>query len=574
MEKKRKKAEVIQLQKSPTGIAGFDSVTGGGLPKGRPTLVCGNAGCGKTLFAMEFLVKGATQYGEPGVFISFEENESELTANVASLGWNLSDLIARKKIFLDHVYLEKSEIEVTGEFNLDGLFIRIESAIHAVGAKRIVIDTIEALFSGFTNESLLRAEIRRLFRWIKDKKLTAVVTGEKGEGTLTRSGLEEYVSDCVIFLDHRVKDQVATRRLRVVKYRGTLHGTNEYPVLITENGFEVLPITNLKLDYPVSTERIPSGVDRLDAMLGGQGYYRGTSILASGTAGCGKSSLSACFAAAACYRGERALYFSFEEAPQQLIRNMGSIGLNLATLVKKGLLRFHAMRATSLGLEMHLSTMLKAIIDVAPTVVVVDPISIFANVDSDWSAKEMLIRLIDYMKMNGITSFFTDLTHGGGPMELTQSDISSLMDTWILLRDIEINGERNRGIYVLKSRGMPHSNQIREFVFTHDGIQLIDVYTGSGNVLTGTARIVQKTVETVEGVLRKQKIEHLTNDLKRKQNIMENRLQEIKDAFIAEKGDILNSIDEIEFREGLIHGDLEKISEMRGKDEEGEHHGG
>ena len=464
------------IEKSLTGISGFDEITGGGLPTGRPTLVCGSAGCGKTLFAMEFIVNGATRFDEPGVFISFEEKESELAANMAPLGWDLNQLVQEKKIHLDYIHIEKSEIEETGTFSLDGLFIRIEAAVRAVHAKRIAIDTIEVLFSGFTNASVLRAEIRRLFRWLKEKGLTAVITGEQGERTFTRHGLEAYISDCVVFLDHQVRDQVATRRVRIVKYRGTAHGTNEYPFLLTETGLVVFPITALEMDYPVSTQRIPTGVARLDTMLGGQGYYRGASILVSGTAGTGKSSLGASFAQAACARGERVLYFSFEEAPQQIIRNMGSIGIDLHTPMQKGLLQFRSVRSTSFGLEIHLSLMLKRIDESAPSVIVVDPISNLNGVASNREVKEMLTRLIDYTKMKSITTLFTDLALAGELNHTTQVVISSLMDTWILLRDIEWNGERNRGLCVLKSRGMEHSNQIREMRISSAGITLDDVY--------------------------------------------------------------------------------------------------
>ena len=566
MTRKTQQKTSIALEKCRTGISGFDEITGGGLPKGRPTLVCGGAGSGKTLFAMEFLLNGATQYNEPGIFISFEENERELTENVASLGWDLEALSREKKIFLDHVYIERSEIEETGEFNLEGLFIRIESALSAVNAKRIAVDSMEALFSGFSDEMSLRAEIRRLFRWLKEKGLTAVITGEQGKGSFTRHGLEEYISDCVVFLDNRMNDQVATRRIRVVKYRGTSHGANEYPFLITEKGFSVLPITSLNLDYSVSTERIPTGVERLDTMLGGQGFFRGSSILVSGTAGTGKSSLAARFAAAACNRGEQALYFSFEESPQQIMRNMGSIGIDLRSPAENGLLHFRSVRASSFGMEIHLSMMVKAMNDINPTVVAIDPISNLSSVGDEKEVKETLTRLIDYMKMKGITSFFTDLTFGGNALEKTQNAISSLMDTWILLRDIELNGERNRGMYVLKSRGMPHSNQIREFLITNDGLQLVDAYIGPGGVLTGTSRINQEAVETAEEQLRQQKLERLRRDLKRRENAMESRMQEIKDAFQSEKEEIEHALAELEVSKTSLNQNIRKLTKMRGAD--------
>jgi len=539
-------------------------ITKGGLPTGRPTLVCGRAGSGKTLFAIAFLVNGATQFNEPGVFISFEENELELAQNVASLGWDLAALAEEKKVFMDYIRIEKSEIEETGEFNLDGLFIRIEAAIRAVQAKRIVIDTIEALFSGFTDQSFLRAEIRRLFRWLKDKGMTAVITGEQGENTFTRSGLEEYVSDCVIFLDHRLVEQVATRRIRIIKYRGTAHGTNEYPFLITEKGFSVLPITDLGMNYSVSSERIPTGIERLDAMLDGKGYFRGSSILVSGSAGTGKSSLGACFVAAACKRGERAFYFSFEEAPEQIMRNMGSIGIDLRTPFQSGHLDLKCIRATSFGLEMHLSLMLQLIDEVHPSVVVIDPISNLGSVAATKDVKEMLTRLIDFMKMKGITALFTDLTRQGNPTEATETAISSLMDTWLLLRDIELNGERNRGMYVLKSRGMAHSNQIREFLISEDGIQLKEVYIGLSGVLTGTARSNQEAAETAEVLARRQKIEKLQRDLQRKEKLLQNRIEELQESFISEKEEIEHAIAEAEAREQTIIKNQQKLARLRG----------
>lgn len=557
---------VEKLEKSPTGIPGFDEITAGGLPKGRPTLVCGGAGSGKTLFGLEFLVNGIIQFDEPGVFISFEETENELNHNVASLGWNLDDLMRKKKLYVDHIHIERSEIEETGEFNLDGLFIRIQAAVEAVHAKRIGIDSIEALFSGFSNQSVLRAEIRRLFRWLKQKNLTAVISGEKGESTLTRYGLEEYISDCVIFLDHRMQEQVATRRIRVVKYRGTSHGTNEYPFLLTEDGFSVFPITSLNMDYQVSMERIPTGIERLDSMISGGGYYRGSSILVSGTAGTGKSSLGASFVSASCKRGEKAIYFSFEEAPQQIIRNMNSIGIDLKSHVDEGLLKFHSARATSYGLETHLASILSMIETEQPAVVVVDPISNLSSVAELNDVKEMLTRIIDYMKMKGITALFTDLSHTGSSQETTEAEISSLMDTWILLRDIEYNGERTRGIYLLKSRGMGHSNQIREFLITDNGLQLNDVYVGSGGVLTGTARVTQEALEAQESSLRKQKIESMRREMERKQRAMEGRIQELQNMFISEKEELEHAIAQAEMEEDTFLRNKEVLSQMRGSD--------
>jgi circadian clock protein KaiC len=482
-------AQAPALPKAPTGIAGLDEITGGGLPRGRPTLVCGGPGCGKTLLAAEFLIRGATQYDEPGAFISFEETGEELTQNVRSLGFDLDRLVEEKKLALDYVRVEPAEIVEVGDYDLEGLFVRLGLAIDSVGAKRIVLDTIESLFGGFTNQALLRAELRRLFRYLKDKGVTAVITGERGEKALTRQGLEEYVSDCVIMLDHRVTEQVSTRRIRIVKYRGSTHGTNEYPFLIDERGISVLPVTGLGLNHAVSDERISSGIPRLDAMLGGKGYYRGSSILVSGTAGTGKTSIAAHFAYETARRGERVLYFAFEESPSQLLRNMGSIGIELQPLAKKGLIRIHASRPTLHGLEMHLVQIHKMIAEFEPSAVIVDPISNFVDSSTQHDARSMLLRLLDFLKSNRITAMFTHLTSGAAAREATDVGVSSLIDTWLLLRDIESAGERNRGLYVLKSRGMQHSNQIREFLITAEGVRLEDVARKqNGNRKAGKAR--------------------------------------------------------------------------------------
>jgi circadian clock protein KaiC len=470
--KMERPVQARSLPKAATGIQGLDEITGGGLPRGRPTLVCGGPGCGKTLLATEFLVRGATEFGEPGVFISFEETADELAQNVRSLGFDLEALIAEKKLAIDHVRVERAEIEETGEFDLEALFLRLAFAIDSVGGKRIVLDTIESLFSGFTNEALLRAELRRLFRWLKDKGVTAVITGERGERSYTRQGLEEYVSDCVILLDHRVSEQVSTRRLRIVKYRGTTHGTNEYPFLIDEEGFSVLPLSGLKLDHSVTNERVSTGVPGLDAMLDGKGYYRGSSILVSGTAGTGKTSFAAHFAQETARRGERCLYLAFEESPAQLIRNMQSIGVDLAPYVKKRTLQLESSRPTLHGLEMHLVQIHKTVARFDPAAVVIDPISNFIDTSTAIEAQAMLLRLIDFLKSKQITALFTHLTTGGRETEATDVGVSSLIDTWLLVRGIETGAQRTRVLYVLKSRGMPHSNQIREFNVTSRGIQL------------------------------------------------------------------------------------------------------
>ena len=536
--KAKAKQGVDVLQKCPTGIRGLDEITKGGLPRGRPTLICGGAGAGKTLFAMEFLMRGAMEYGEPGVFMTFEETPEDLAKNFMSLGFDLHEMVARGLIETDHVRIARSEIEETGEYDLEGLFIRLGSAIDSIGAKRVVLDTIEALFSELPNATILRAELRRLFHWLKDRGVTAVVTGEKGDKTLTRYGLEEYVADCVIFLDFRIVKQIATRRLRIVKYRGSSHNSDEYPFLIGERGLSILPITSIGLDYPVSTNRISTGVSKLDAMLGGKGFYRGSTILVSGTAGTGKTSLSTTFADAACRRGERCLYFAFEESPRQIIRNMGSIGMDLNRWVKKGLLEFHSARPSLYGLEMHLVTFHKAIEAFNPRIFIVDPISNLINVGTASEVKSILTRLIDYLKMQKISTFLTDLTHFGSSLERTSEEISSLIDTWLLLRDIELNGERNRGLYILKSRGMPHSNQIQEFLLSNQGIDLVDIYTGSGEVLTGSARAIQEAREKASELARQREVDRKFREQERKRKALEANMAALRAELDAESEEL------------------------------------
>ena len=543
MKKTEHKTFNNDLPKTPTGIQGFDEITAGGLPKGRPTLICGGAGCGKTLFGIEFLVRGATQFNEPGVFMSFEETNEELTTNVASLGFDLNDLVKNKKIALDHVHIERSEIEETGEYDLEALFIRLGYAIDSLGAKRVVLDTIESLFAGLPNQLILRAELRRLFRWLKDKGVTAIITGERGDETLTRQGLEEYVSDCVIMLDHRVTEQTSTRRLRVVKYRGSTHGTNEYPFLIDETGFSVLPVTSLGLEHIVSNEIISSGIKALDEMLEGKGYYRGSTVLVSGTAGIGKTSIAAHFAEAACKRGERVLYFCFEESPNQLMRNMLSIGIKLEPWVRKGLLRFQAIRPTLYGLEMHLAVTHKFVNEFKPDIVILDPINTFVTGDKEFEVKTLLMRIVDFLKVNQITALFTSLTSSECRMESSDVGISSLIDTWLLLRDIELNGERNRGMYVLKSRGMANSNQIREFVLTNHGVELRDVYIGASGVLTGSARITQEALENSKVLKRKHEIESKKREIARKRGDMESKIATMRADFASEESEAIKILE-------------------------------
>ncbi|MGK2863956.1 MAG: circadian clock protein KaiC [Chitinophagaceae bacterium] len=474
------------LPKTMTGNNGLDEITEGGLPKGRPTLICGGPGCGKTLMSIEFLVKGAILYKEPGVFMAFEEKAEELSANVASLGFDLNKLQKEKKLRIDHVHIDRSEIEETGEFDLDGLFIRLGHAIDSIGAKRVVLDTIENLFGGLDNQAILRAELRRLFHWLKEKGVTAIITGEKGDGTLTRNGLEEYVSDCVILLDHRIVDQISTRRLRIIKYRGSFHGTNEYPFLIDEEGLTVLPVTSLKLDKKVSSVRVSTGIPSLDEMFGGKGFYKGSSILVSGSAGTGKTSLAASFANSICRRKEKCMFFAFEESPQQIIRNMRSIGMELDKHVQKGLLEFHSFRPGLYGLEMHLSNIYKLVKKFKPTTVILDPITNLVSVGLITEVNSMLLRMIDHLQNEGITLMLTALN--SGTTEHIDENVSSLVDAWILVRDVESRGERNRALYIMKSRGMPHSKEVREFVITSHGLDLIDVWRGPEGVLIGSAR--------------------------------------------------------------------------------------
>jgi circadian clock protein KaiC len=559
-----------QLEKALTGIRGLDEITGGGLPKGRPTLVCGAAGCGKTLFAMEFLVRGATQFDEPGVFMSFEETAEELTKNVASLGFDLNRLTTSKQLLIDHVHVERSEIEETGEYDLDGLFIRLEHAISSIGAKRVVLDTVESLFAGLPNALILRAELRRLLRWLKEKGMTAIITGEKGENTLTRYGLEEYVSDCVIYLDHRVTDQLSIRRLRIVKYRGSTHGTNEYPFLIEEKGISVLPITSIGLNHSVTSQRISTGVPRLDTMLGGKGYFRGSSILLSGTAGTGKSSVAASFADAACRRKERCIFFAFEESSAQIIRNMRSIGIDLDPWVTKGLLRFHAERPSVYGLETHLLTMHKAISEFKPSVVVVDPITNLISSGNLLDVKSMLTRLIDFLKMNRITTIFTTLTSAGSGLEQSEVGISSLADVWLLLRGIEIGGERNRGLYILKSRGMAHSNQIREFLLTDKGIALLDVYVGPSGVLTGSARLAQEAQEKGEELAYQEEIGLKKLNLESKRKALEAQIAALHAELEAGKGEMKRISEQEKDRQRGLIDERKAIARMRKADKPSE----
>lgn len=555
------------LEKSPTGIGGLDEITDGGLPKGRPTLIAGGAGSGKTLMSMQFLAQGALKYDEPGVFVAFEESAEDLTKNFASLGIDLQDLMAKKKIIIDYIYIDSSEIEETGEYDLEGLFIRLGSAIDSIGAKRVVLDTIEVLFSGFKNEAILRSELRRLFRWLKSKGVTAIVTGERGDMTLTRFGLEEYVADCVILLDARMEEQIATRRLRIVKYRGSKHGTNEYPFLIEDDGISVLPITSLGLEHHAFTETISSGIERLDTMLDGRGYYQGSSVLISGTAGTGKTSFAAHFAAAACERGERCIYFAFEESPSQIIRNMRSIGIDLDPWVKAGLLQIRSLRPMAFGLEMHLADMHRYIDNFKPQVVILDPVSNLINVGTPNDVRSMLTRLIDYLKTEGITALSTSLIDYQESRGETGQGVSSLMDTWLKLTMFENDNERNRGISIIKSRGMKHSNQIREFLLTDGGVKLVDVYLGpQGGLLMGSARVAQESREKDEITARDQKAERKRRELEGKLKSLDAQMTILRAEFETEEEELKKLTAEEELRSKSLAQNRSEMAKLRKAD--------
>jgi circadian clock protein KaiC len=557
------KSELPSLPKSCTGIKGLDEITNGGLPEGRPTLVCGSAGCGKTLFSLEFLIHGAITYNEPGVFMAFEEKAEELTVNVASLGFDLDQLQKNKLIKLDHVHIERSEIEETGEYDLEGLFIRLGHTIDTLGAKRVVLDTIENLFSGLNNQGIIRSELRRLFDWLKEKKVTTIITGEKGEGSLTRHGLEEYVSDCVILLDHRVTNKISTRLLRIIKYRGSIHGTNEYPFLIDQSGISVLPVTSLTLSHAVSSERISTGIPGLDQMLGGKGIFKGSSVLVSGTAGTGKTSIAGYFAHQTCKNGERCVYFSFEESPTQIMRNMLSIGVDLKNYVDQGLLKFNASRPTLTGLEMHLLSVIKLVNDFKPSVIILDPITNLGMVGSVSEVKNMLIRLIDFLQESGVTVMFTALAFNGTVTEQTDESISSLVDAWFLVRDIEFNGERNRGIYVMKSRGMKHSNQVREFVISDNGLDLVDVFLGPEGVLTGSAREAQQLMEQTGTVLRNHAVSRKDREIERKRMVLESKIAGLREDFESVQEELNKSYIEEELKKEVVDKNRQEIARNR-----------
>jgi circadian clock protein KaiC len=555
------------IEKAPTGIKGFDDITFGGLPRGRPALVSGAAGCGKTMFAMEFIVHGAVEFNEPGVFVTFEENVADLKKNFATLGYDLDKLIEDKKMVIDHVFLDRSLIMETGEYDLDALFIRLGYAIDSIGAKRISLDTIEVLFSGLSNHALLRSELVRLFRWLKDRGITTIVTGEKGDKTFTRYGLEEYIADCVIFLDSRVIDQIVTRRLRIVKYRGSIHGMDEYPFLINKDGIIIFPITSIKTDYKLSREHISTGIPKLDVMLDNKGFYRSSSVLYTGTAGTGKTSFAATFVDSACRRGEKCLFMAMEETEDQILRNMKSIGIDLEKWVKKGLLKFYITRPALYGLEMHIVLIEDLLNKFQPLNVVMDPISDFIASGEGKEVKSMLTRLQDMMKARGMTTVYTDLLVGDiSSPRRSEAYISSMIDTWILLRNIEYNGERSRGLTIIKSRGMPHSNQIREFVFSSKGIDLVQPYIGPTGVFMGSAKVVQEAKDNAQIAGMEREISNRKDVLEEKRREFDAKMEALKALYNVEEKEIGKKIDEAERDLSILMKDREIMSSERKSD--------
>ncbi|MCS3800682.1 circadian clock protein KaiC [Niastella sp. OAS944] len=558
-----KKSNTTALEKTPTGINGFDEITNGGLPAGRPTLVCGEAGAGKTLFSIEFVVRGALQFKEPGIIMVFEEKAEDLEMNVASLGFNLKKLQKDGLLWIDHVHVNRSEIEETGMYDLDGLFIRLAHAIDSINAKRVMLDTIENLFGSFENEGILRSELRRLFSWLKDRGVTAIITAEKGVGMLTRHGLEEYVSDCVVQLEHRVENQISTRLLRVVKYRGSLHGTNEYPFLIDEDGISVLPVTSLQLEREVSSQRISCGIESLDTMLGGKGFFRGSSILISGTPGTGKTSIAAYFADASCRRKERCLYYAFEESPPQIIRNMQSINVDLKKHIESGMLQLISTRPTLYGLESHLVAIHKKVKQFKPRTVILDPITNLVSVASASEVKSMLMRLLDFLQAEGITVLFTALVFDKENALQADEGISSLVDAWIQVRDIEANGERNRGIYIMKSRGMNHSKQVREFVITSKGLELVDVYLGPDGILIGSARVAQELQEYTGKELRSYAASRKDQAIQRKKLVLEAKIASLKEEFESVQEELNKTFIEEQLKKEIIEKNRQELTKNR-----------
>jgi len=542
------------LEKAPTGIPGLDQITGGGLPLGRVTLVAGGAGAGKTLLGLNFLVAGARQYGDPGVLMTFEESAAKVALNVRSLGFDLDELQRSGLLAVLAFRVDPSEMVAVGEFDFEPLFAILDDAIRRVGARRVVLDTIEVLFGAFGDDTIVRSELSRLMRWLEERGVTVVLTGERGNGSaLTRHGIEEYVTDCVIVLDHRVSAEISTRRLRVVKYRGSAHGTNEYPFLISARGVTVLPITSVALNYQASEERISTGIPRLDHMLGG-GMFRGSTLMVSGTAGTGKTSLGAHMVNAACARGEQALMVLLEESPEQVLRNMRSIGLDLRPWVEAGLLRIWAARPSAYGLETHLAIFAELIEEKTPSVAVIDGIASLSNgipsTEVNTEVISIVARKIDLLKSRGITSVITAIGQGE---EVSTVAMSSMADTWLLLRNVEANGERNRLLFVLKSRGTAHSNQMREFVLTDHGVELVDVYVGAAGVLAGSARVTQQAAERDEELRIAEELARRRRELHRSVIEREAHLVAVQDQLDAEQTEIKR----IDLREGHLVADIE-----------------
>lgn len=558
----RKPARAIA--KCPTGIPGLDEITRGGLPRGRPTLVAGGPGSGKSVLAMDFIMRGILEHREPGVFVSFDERPLDVARNAASLGFDLKQLEGRKKLVVDHISMNKPELK-TGDYDLEGLFIRLERSIRAVNAKRVSLDSLDALFSGPFDDSVLRPELRRLFDWLKAKGVTALITSERGKGELTRHGLEEYLSDCVILLDQRVEQDISTRRLRIVKYRGAGFGTNEYPFLIDEQGVTVMPITSRALRHGVSKERVSTGIARMDAMLGG-GYWRASAILMSGTAGTGKTTLASHFADAMCNRGERCLYFSFDEAPDQIRRDLLSVGINFEKWEKRGLLRIESLRATTQGLEEHLHLITQKVRSFKPAAVIVDPITGLLPLAPMYASHSMLTRLIDFLKGEMITTFFTSLTEGQGAPERSGLGVSTLIDTWLVVRDIESNGEKNRGMFIVKSRGTNHSHQVREFLLTDRGVQLVDVYVGPAGLLVGAAGMSQLAQEKAENMEKHQDIVRKRHALEAKRKAFEKQMDATRASYDAEENEALRSFSEMEKRRKTLISDRTSVAAYRKAD--------
>jgi circadian clock protein KaiC len=553
------------LDKAASGLEGLDEITLGGLPRGRPTLVYGGPGCGKTLFGIQFLARGAAQHHEPGVFLAFEESIDDVKQNAQALGYDFRALIDQKLLALEHAVIDPAREIGHGEYDLDALFMRLARAVDSLSAKRLVLDSPEVLIRQDADKAAIKESSERLFRWLRNRGVTSIVTAAEGNGG-SRHGFEEYIADCVVRLDHRLDQQVSTRTLRVIKYRGSAHGTNEYPFLIDQSGIRVLPVTSIGLNHQVSTERVSTGVSRLDTMLGGAGFFRGTTVMLSGTPGSGKSSLAAHYTDAACRRGERVLAFTYEESPRQITRNMKSIGLDLERWESQGLLRFIAARPSMYGLEMHLAIMLGAIAEFDPQSVIIDPISNLVRAGREREAQTMVVRLIDALKTRGITTILTHPTSGLPSADHTDLAISSIIDTWMFVQNLQNGGERNRALYILKSRGMAHSSQIREFVITGEGIELIDVYTGPDGVLTGTARASREAQDKAATRGRQQEIEREKRRIGRRRKAVEAQIAALEAELEAEELDSSRLIEHAEAREGQLSQDREEIARRRSAD--------